>query len=103
MNHRKLDSQTLIQRNKNVLQDIVKRHAIEAKRTLQFLRYALGKRSKDPGQALAVQQTGSRLPMVATKNSIGSGHTRSMGDRGSGLLRASQEGKPVRLPHLMNK
>ena len=69
MSHRKMDSTTLIQRNKNVLQDIVKRHAIESKRTVQFLKYALGNRSKDAGQALAVQGVKNRLPSVANRES----------------------------------
>lgn len=49
MHHRRLDSATLIQRNKNVLLDILKRHGIESKRTSEFLKYALGNRDKAPG------------------------------------------------------
>lgn len=49
--HRKTDSQTLIQRNKNVLIDIIERHQIESKRTSEFLKYALSSRSKEPGEA----------------------------------------------------
>ena len=48
--HRKNDSQTLIQRNKNVLIDILERHAIETKRTSDFLKYALSFRSRNPGE-----------------------------------------------------
>lgn len=49
--HRKTDSSTLIQRNKNVLIDILDRHQIESKRTADFLKYALSNRSREPGEA----------------------------------------------------
>lgn len=42
--HRQVDSQRLIQRNKNLLHDILEKQAIEQRRTQQFLKYALGKR-----------------------------------------------------------
>jgi len=44
--HRQVDSQRLIQRNKNLLQDILKKQAMEQRRTQQFLKYALGKREQ---------------------------------------------------------
>jgi len=50
--HRKKDSQTLIQRNRNVLLDLIERHRMENKRTGEFLKFALGNRSKDPGRAV---------------------------------------------------
>ena len=42
--HRQVDSQRLIQRNKNLLQDILEKQAMEQRRTQSFLKYALGKR-----------------------------------------------------------
>ena len=50
--HRKQDSQTLIQRNRNVLLDLLERHRVEHKRTSEFLKFALGNRSRDPGRAV---------------------------------------------------
>ncbi len=50
--HRKQDSQTLIQRNRNVLLDLLERHWVEHKRTSEFLKFALGNRSRDPGRAV---------------------------------------------------
>ena len=44
--HRQQDSQRLIQRNKNLLQDILEKQATEQRRTFTFLRYALGKREE---------------------------------------------------------
>ena len=44
--HRQIDSQRLIQRNKNLLQDILEKQALEQRRTQQFLKYALGKREE---------------------------------------------------------
>ena len=44
--HRQIDSQRLIQRNKNLLQDILEKQAMEQRRTLQFLKFALGKREE---------------------------------------------------------
>ena len=36
----------MIQRNKNLLQDILEKQAMEQRRTQQFLKYALGKREE---------------------------------------------------------
>ena len=44
--HRQIDSQRLIQRNKNLLQDILEKQALEQRRTAEFLKYALAKREK---------------------------------------------------------
>jgi hypothetical protein len=44
--HRQQDSQRLIQRNKNLLQDILEKQATEQRRTYTFLRFALGKREE---------------------------------------------------------
>ena len=44
--HRHIDSVKLIQRNKNVLKDVVNKQGTERRRTKDFLRYALGKREE---------------------------------------------------------
>ena len=44
--NREVDQIKLIQRNKNVLSDLVKKHQAETKRTKEFLKYALGKREQ---------------------------------------------------------
>lgn len=68
LQHRKNDSQILIQRNKNVLQDVIKRHALQSKRTVQFLKFALGTRSKDaghlPNTSTITASMPSRLPSL---------------------------------------
>ena len=46
--HRQQDSKILIQRNKNMLQDLNSRHVLEYKKTIEFLKYALGNRAQKP-------------------------------------------------------
>lgn len=75
LRHRAQDSQKLVQRNRNVLQDIIQKQQLEAKKTLDFLKYSLGKRSPNrPGGTcqsnLGSQMFGeassynSRLPLI---------------------------------------
>lgn len=45
LKHRQVDSQRLIQRNKNLLLDLLKKQNMEIRRTTQFLNFALGTRS----------------------------------------------------------
>ena len=45
LKHRQIDSQRLIQRNKNLLLDLLNKQNMETRRTNQFLRVALGARS----------------------------------------------------------
>ena len=45
LKHRQMDSQRLIQRNKNLLLDLLKKQNMEIRRTTHFLNFALGKRS----------------------------------------------------------
>jgi hypothetical protein len=45
LKHRQNDSQRLIQRNKNLLLDLLKKQNMEIRRTTQFLNFALGTRS----------------------------------------------------------
>jgi hypothetical protein len=44
--HRQGDSNRLLQRNKNLLGDILEKQSTEQRRTENFLKYALGKREK---------------------------------------------------------
>lgn len=59
--HRHMDSVKLIQRNKNVLKDVVNKQGTERRRTKEFLRYALGKREETSTEHLV------RLKAVASK------------------------------------
>lgn len=43
--HRQTDSRLIIQRNKNILADIIERQQIESKNTIIFLKYVLGRRA----------------------------------------------------------
>ena len=47
LKHRQLDSQRLIQRNKNLVSDMLNKQRMEEKRTDEFLKYALGARSPE--------------------------------------------------------
>ena len=47
LKHRQIDSQRLIQRNKNLLLDLLNKQNMETRRTNQFLRFALGTRSPE--------------------------------------------------------
>lgn len=47
LKHRQMDSQRLIQRNKNLLLDLLNKQNTETRRTNHFLRFALGNRSPD--------------------------------------------------------
>jgi len=44
--HRQVDSNRLLQRNRNLLNDILEKQGTEQRRTEGFLKYALGKREK---------------------------------------------------------
>lgn len=69
----------MIQRNKNVLIDILKRHSIESKRTAEFLKYALSSRSKHPGAApltLYLRSTSEqRLPKLKEASQFSAGES----------------------------
>lgn len=62
--HRHMDSVKLIQRNKNVLKDVVNKQGTERRRTKEFLRYALGKREETSTEHLV------RLKGVASRAQI---------------------------------
>lgn len=47
LKHRQIDSQRLIQRNKNLLLDLLNKQSMETRRTNMFLRFALGARSPE--------------------------------------------------------
>ena len=47
LKHRQIDSQRLIQRNKNLLLDLLNKQNMETRRTTQFLRFALGARAPE--------------------------------------------------------
>lgn len=50
--HRQLDSERLIQRNKNLLQDVLVKQATEQRRTKEFLKFALGRRETKSDEEL---------------------------------------------------
>jgi hypothetical protein len=58
--HRQHDSQVLIQRNRNMLNDTNKRHQLELTKTEQFLRYALGHRASVPGKNILIENSHNR-------------------------------------------
>lgn len=61
LSHRQQDSKILIQRNRNMLQDLKQRHVIEYKKTVEFLKFALGHRSA-PNQKAAM----AKMSVVST-------------------------------------
>ena len=61
LSHRQQDSKILIQRNKNMLRDMSKRHQTEYKKTLEFLKYALGNRAPRPAKNLMLADNSSLL------------------------------------------
>lgn len=67
LKHRQIDSQRLIQRNKNLLLDLLNKQNMETRRTNQFLRFALGARSPDKKKyfksKLFYDPNDARLPM----------------------------------------
>ena len=54
LSHRQQDSKILIQRNRNMLQDMKQRHVLEYKKTAEFLKFALGHRSATNQKAAMV-------------------------------------------------
>ena len=83
--HRQQDSQILIQRNKNMLQDIAKRHGLEEKKTVEFLKYALGNRAPVPAKQIILPSSmytskmsrasspsikGTKLPAIGGNSSL---------------------------------
>jgi len=59
--HRQQDSKILIQRNKNMLRDMNKRHQIEYKKTVEFLKYALGNKAPKPAKNLILSDNTSMM------------------------------------------
>jgi len=50
LKHRQIDSQRLIQRNKNILNDLINKQNQETKRTLEMLKKTLASTKKDQGK-----------------------------------------------------
>lgn len=50
LKHRQIDSQRLIQRNKNILNDLINKQNQETKRTLEMLKKTLASTKKDQGE-----------------------------------------------------
>ena len=59
--HRQQDSKILIQRNKNMIRDMAKRHQTESKKTLEFLKYALGNRAPKPAKNIMLSDNSTFL------------------------------------------
>ena len=55
MNHRQIDSKRLIQRNNNLLKDMVQKQVSEQRKTEQFLKFALGKRDGKTEEGIKAQ------------------------------------------------
>ena len=53
MKHRQVDSTRLIQRNKNLLNDILEKQGTEKRRTQNFLKYSLSKREEKTDEEIA--------------------------------------------------
>jgi hypothetical protein len=45
LRHRRVDSERMLQRDKNMMHDLLNKHKTEQRRTIQFLQFALGNRS----------------------------------------------------------
>ena len=58
--HRQVDSNRLLQRNRNLLNDILEKQATEQRRTEGFLKYALGKRELKTEEQIKLQMSQSR-------------------------------------------
>ena len=103
LKHRQIDSQRLIQRNKNLLLDLLNKQNMETRRTNQFLRVALGTRSPARQKLFKskfhdVCQTESRLPIDikqqrAVQSSYHSKRPNSLGGP-LALMQKSAEGGP---------
>ena len=73
LKHRQIDSQRLIQRNKNLLLDLLNKQNMETRRTNQFLRVALGTRSPNRQKLFKSKfheqaAIESRLPLAQYEN-----------------------------------
>ena len=53
--HRQIDSNRLIQRNKNLLNDILEKQGTEKRRTQHFLKYSLRKREEKSDDEIVTQ------------------------------------------------
>ena len=51
----------MIQRKKNMLRDLSKRHQVEYKKTVEFLKYALGNRAPKPAKNLMLSDNSTLL------------------------------------------
>lgn len=96
-----------------MLIDILKRHAIESKRTSDFLKYALSSRSREPGVApmtLYLRSTSEqklpRLKEASTYSGADVSETLFSVDKAASAsktkMQVHSELKPTKLPKLMN-
>lgn len=58
LNHRQIDSQRLLQRNKNILNDLINKQNQETKRTLELLKKTLASTRKDAGNDKKMTSSG---------------------------------------------
>ena len=85
LKHRQIDSQRLIQRNKNLLLDLLNKQNIETRRTNQFLRVALGTRSPARQKLFKskfhdMASTESRLPIASAQRQISTSYNAKRND-----------------------
>ena len=88
LSHRQQDSKILIQRNRNMLQDLKQRHVLEYKKTVDFLKFALGNRSA-PNKTVAANAQNKSI-ISASMASASQMHNQSKMSMGPSGIKARQ-------------
>lgn len=92
LSHRQQDSRILIQRNRNMLQDLNQRHILEYKKTVEFCKYALGNRAVKPGNgklsSVAINHNNSMI--TASMMSANALNNQSRMSQGPSAIKARQ-------------
>ena len=87
LKHRQIDSQRLIQRNKNLLLDLLNKQSMETRRTNMFLRFALGARSPEKAKYFK-----SRLFYDPNDSKLRAGNRAQTTNQGMRMGKFSREG-----------
>ena len=83
----------MIQRNRNMLQDLNQRHVLEYKKTLEFLKFALGNRAptkKGNQTSMASQAPNQQSLVSASMKSASQMHNQSRLSEGPSGIKARQ-------------
>lgn len=98
--HRQKDSQVLVQRNKNILADVLEQQQIETRNTQSFLRYALGRRVQNDSHSRETsfeRESRVHVSSLQPKKTFKTPHNVSVIARSGEMFSGSHHRRPVDL------